>query len=224
MIKKLILPLILGASSTVFAIEPFQAAYQFAYNGKNLGTATRTLKPSGQDWIYTFSATAGMIASATETSRFKLTNGQVNSESFSRSSKILVHQDNMNIHFDPAKKLISTQKKETPRSFTWQPNSLDELNAEVQIREDLIHGKLKSSYPLTDAKGIEQRQFIKDGNEQVQTPYGTFDTIKVRMQHSKPQRNTIFWLAPKLNYLPVKITHNDDKTSYGLTLTKYSKG
>ncbi|HAD69341.1 MAG TPA: DUF3108 domain-containing protein, partial [Acinetobacter radioresistens] len=41
------------------------------------------------------------------------------------------------------------------------------------------------------------------------------------MQHDKAERNTVFWLAPKLDYLPVKVTHQDGKTSYGLLLTGY---
>jgi hypothetical protein len=45
--------------------------------------------------------------------------------------------------------------------------------------------------------------------------------IKVVMKHDKPGRETIFWLAPKLDYLPVKVSHVDKKTSYGLLLTGY---
>jgi hypothetical protein len=41
------------------------------------------------------------------------------------------------------------------------------------------------------------------------------------MKHDKPGRETIFWLAPKLDYLPVKVSHVDKKTSYGLLLTGY---
>ncbi|WP_269914542.1 DUF3108 domain-containing protein [Acinetobacter sp. HY1485] len=210
-------------SCNLFAITPFEASYKFAYNGKNLGSATRTLSQKNQNWNYVFTATAGMIASASEKSSFNLNKGIVDSKDFSRTSKILVHQDNMSIHFDANKHVISTQKKEKKRSFQWQPNVLDELNAEVQIREDLINNRLRSTYLLTDAKGIDERQFIKEGTEQIQTNYGTFEAIKVRMQHSRPDRNTIFWLAPKLDYLPVKIVHNDDGTSYGLTLTNYKK-
>lgn len=220
--KKALFILSLGFASTAFAIEPFQASYQFAYNGKNVGSATRTLKQNGQDWTYNFSASAGMLASASETSKFTLNNGLVNSKSFTRNSKVLVHQDTMSIQFNPAQKVISTQKKEVPRTFAWKANALDELNAEIQIREDLTVSKLKSTYLLTDAKGIDTRKFIQEGTAKIQTPYGTFDTVKVKMQHSKPERNTIFWLAPKLNYLPVKIAHNDGGTSYGLTLTKYN--
>lgn len=55
-----------GFASQAFAMSPFQASYQFNYNGKNLGSATRTLSKSGNNWSYVFVAKAGGIASATE--------------------------------------------------------------------------------------------------------------------------------------------------------------
>lgn len=208
-------------SSQVFAMNPFQATYQFAYNGKNLGSATRTLKKSGNTWNYVFAAKAGAIASATEISNFSLNDGQISSENFSRISKILVHNNTMNIKFNPSAKTITTSKDKENRSFLWKAGVLDELNAELQIREDLKSSGLKSIYWLADAKEVEARKFIKQGNEQIKSNYGTFDTVKVVMKHDKPGRETIFWLAPKLDYLPVKVTHEDKKTSYSLLLTGY---
>lgn len=57
--------------------------------------------------------------------------------------------------------------------------------------------------------------------ENIKTNYGTFSTMKVVMKHEKPGRETIFWLAPDLDYLPVKVTHVDKNNSYGLLLTGY---
>lgn len=213
--------LLTGYSSQVLAMSPFQASYQFAYNGKNLGSATRTLSKSGNNWNYVFAAKAGGIASATETSNFSLNNNQINSINFSRSSKILVHNNTMSIKFNPSAKTINTTKDKENRSFAWKTGVLDELNAELQLREDLKSSGLKSNYWLADAKGIDNRKFVKQGTETVKTNYGTFDTVKVVMKHDKPGRDTIFWLAPKLDYLPVKVTHQDQKSSYGLLLTGY---
>lgn len=210
-----------GYSSQAFAMSPFQASYQFAYNGKNMGSATRTLSKSGNNWTYVFAAKAGVIASATETSKFSLNGSQLVSDSFSRTSKILVHNNTMNIKFNPSAKTINTSKDSEKNAFAWKSGVLDELNAELQIREDIKSTGLKSNYLLSDAKGIDNRKFVKQGNEQVKTNYGTFDTIKVVMKHDKPGRETIFWLAPKLDYLPVKVSHEDKKTSYGLLLTGY---
>lgn len=213
--------LISGFSTTTFAMNPFQASYQFSYNGKNLGSATRTLSKTGNAWKYVFAAKAGMIASATETSNFTLNNSQIQSSNFSRSSKILVHNNTMSIKFNPSSKTINTEKDKEKRSFAWKSGVLDELNAELQLREDLKTTGLKSNYLISDAKAIDTRQFVKAGNEKVKTNFGTFDTIKVIMKHHKPGRETIFWLAPKLDYLPVKVSHEDKKSSYGLLLTEY---
>nr|WP_279052692.1 DUF3108 domain-containing protein [Acinetobacter tandoii] len=210
-----------GFSSQAFAMSPFQASYQFNYNGKNMGSATRTLSKSGNIWTYVFAAKAGAIASASETSRFGFNAGKINSNSFSRTSKILVHNNTMNINFNPSAKTINTKKDDKARSFAWKAGVLDELNAELQIREDLKGVGMKSSYLIADAKEVESRQFVKQGSEKVKTSYGTFDTVKVVMKHDKPGRDTTFWLAPKLDYLPVKVTHQDGKSSYGLLLTGY---
>lgn len=210
-----------GFSSQAFAMSPFQASYQFNYNGKNMGSATRTLSKSGNNWTYVFAAKAGAVASASETSRFGFNAGKINSNSFSRTSKILVHNNTMNINFNPSAKTINTKKDDKARSFAWKAGVLDELNAELQIREDLKGVGMKSSYLIADAKEVESRQFVKQGSEKVKTSYGTFDTVKVVMKHDKPGRDTIFWLAPKLDYLPVKVTHQDGKSSYGLLLTGY---
>ena len=210
-----------GFSSQTFAMSPFQASYQFSYNGKNMGSATRTLSKSGNNWSYVFAANAGAIASAPETSRFSLSGNNIISNSFSRSSKILVHNNTMSINFNPNTKTISTKKDDKARSFAWKAGVLDELNAELQLREDLKTSGLKPSYAIADAKEIEARRFVKQGSEKVKTSYGTFDTIKVVMKHDKPNRDTIFWLAPKLDYAPVKVSHQDGKTSYGLLLTGY---
>lgn len=209
-------------SSHALAMAPFQASYQFSYNNKNLGSATRTLSQQGNNWTYQFSAKAAALASASETSQFSFTNNKINSQKFSRSSKVLIHNNTMSINFNPGSKVVNTKKDDKARSFAWQAGALDELNAELQIREDLKNNALKSKYLIADAKGLDERRFVKQGTESVKTPYGTFNTIKVVMQHDKPERNTVFWLAPQLDYLPVKMAHNDGKSSYGLLLTGYS--
>ncbi len=215
--------LLVGLSSNAIAMSPFQASYQFAYNGKNLGSATRILSQNGNNWNYAFTAKAVGIASASETSRFSLNNGQINSSSFNRTSKILVHSDTMTINFNPNSKTINTKKKGEPRSFAWKEGALDELNAELQVREDLKAGGLKSSYLIADAKGLDSRRFVKQGTESIKTSAGTYNTIKVVLTHDNGEKSSIFWLAPQLDYLPVKMSHIDGKTSYNLTLTSYKK-
>ena len=102
-------------SSHALAMAPFQASYQFSYNNKNLGSATRTLSQQGNNWTYVFNAKAGGIASATETSQFSFADNKITSQKFSRSSKILIHNNTMSINFNPASKVIITKRDDKTR-------------------------------------------------------------------------------------------------------------
>lgn len=208
-------------SCHTFAMTPFQASYQFQYNGKNVGSATRTLSKSGNQWNYVFAAKAVGLASAKESSQFTLNGSQIVSNNFNRTSKVLVHNKSMSMDFNPKAQVISTKKDDKSRSFSWKNGVLDELNAELQIREDLKKNALKSNYLIADAKEVESRQFIKQGTEKIKAGNTTYDTVKIVMKNTKPGRETIFWLAPSLDYAPVKVTHVDQKSSYGLLLTNY---
>lgn len=210
---------LLTVSISTFAITPFQATYQFSYNGKNISTATRELKQQGdQRWVYTFNAKAGFIASASETSEFHINKDQVVSDRFNRATKYIGISDSLKINYDHNTNVVSTNKSGKARSFKLENNPLDELNAEIQIREDLKNNRLKPIYYITDAKGIDARKFVKLGEETIQVPYGNVKTLKFKLEHDKPERNTLFWLAPQLDYLPVKVAHNDGGSSYAISL------
>lgn len=209
-------------SVPAFAITPFEATYQFSYNGKNISTATRSLSQQRDDtWLYTFSAKASFIASASESSQFNIKNGQVISNHFNRTTKYIGISDKLIIDFNRTNNMIYTQKNDTKRNFKLEFNSLDELNAEIQIREDILNKTLKTTYPITDAKGVDTRKFVPLGEETIKTPYGTLNTVKFKLEYNKPERNTMFWLAPQFDYLPVKVAHNDEGNSYGISLISY---
>lgn len=204
---------------STYALTPFEATYQFSYDNKNMGDATRKLSQNGQNWQYKFTSKIPLIGSATETSQFGFSNGQLQSKSYTRQTKILVHSDVVKMTFNEATKQILTHRKKTDRVLTWKAGVLDDLNAELQVREDLKAGGLKSSYLIADYKEVEARQFVNEGTESVKAADGkTYNTIKVRLKHSRATKNTIFWLAPTLDYLPIKVTHQDKDTSYGLLL------
>lgn len=222
--KRIIAVSLLGTSTLMtsaitLALEPFTASYQFSYGSKNLGEATRKLSKNGNEWHYQFSSKIPLIGSATETSNFVLQNGQIQSHSYRRQTRILVHNDTVSLDFKPQQKQILTNRKDQKRTLEWKNNVLDDLNAELQVREDLKKGGLKPSYLIADYKEVEGRQFVQEGKETIKAANGkSYDTIKVRLKHSKANRNTIFWLAPSLDYLPVKVTHQDKDQSYGLLL------
>lgn len=212
---------IFTASMSSYALTPFNATYQFSYNNKNVGDATRKLSLSGNVWTYLFSAKIPVLGSASEVSKFSISNNRIQSISFNRNTKVLMRSDSTSYAFKPQQKQIITNRKGEQRVLTWQSGVLDDLNAELQVRIDLENGGIKAHYPVASYKKVENRQFVKVANEKVTAADGkSYDTVKIRLSHSNGERTTYFWIAPSLQYLPVKVAHQDKKNSYSLLLKK----
>lgn len=216
--------LLASIANPAFAITPYTASYAFNLDNKASGTATRQLSKQGNSWLYNFSARVPLLATASEKSTFTFDNQQVTSQKYVREYKILVHNQILTLNFDNANKVVNVKKNKDARQYALQPNTLDDLNAEIQIREDLKNGKLKSSYLIANQKDIDPRTFVNAGQVKVSTPAGSYDAIKVIIKHPKNDKQTTFWLAPKLDYLPVKMTHVDENQTYSLNLTRYKAG
>lgn len=221
--SKTIIAAILGLAtlSSASAIAPFTATYSFNLDNKASGTAVRKLSRQGNQWVYNFDARVPVLASANEKSVFSLNNNQVVSHSYQRQYKILVHNQKTSLDFNNTNKNIQVKRDKKSSQLPWQAGVLDDLNVEIQLREDLKKGGLKSSYVIADHKDTTSRQFVNEGAVKVSTPSGTYDAVKVRINHQRKDKSTVFWLAPSLDYLPVKVTHSDDGSVYSLNLTNY---
>jgi hypothetical protein len=214
--------LVASASMSSLALTPYSADYVFNIDNKFNGKSNRTLTQEGNNWRYTFSAKVPILASATEISTFSLPDdGQVRSLTHSMNYKILVNNKKSSMTFNPNNQMINVNDKGKTRSYAGRVDALDELNLEIQVREDMKRGGLKKQYWLADEKDIEPIRFVNEGKTKVTTPAGTFDAYAIRRVHKRPTLTSTFWLAPALDYLPVKVVQKDDGTIYEFNLTTY---
>lgn len=208
------------------AFEPFQANYSFNIAGMLTGTATRTLSKQDNIWSYNFKASVTSFATAGEVSHFKLNHSENNLVDI----QTLDHAYNFNFlnksvdtdfKVDWPNKVVTAHNKNGDNSYPAQAGMLDMLDLELQVREDIKHKQLKPFYLLADDKGITKISFVNEGEEKVQTNAGEYDTVKVRLVQDNQNRKTYFWLAPKLDYLPVRVHQDDGSLSYDLNLNSY---
>lgn len=210
------------SSLAAHALEPYKAEYRFSVDNAVSGLATRELRRQGDLWRYDFSSAIPVIGRASETSQFRIdNNGNVQSSQYNQAFRLLTNTRTIQLRFDSAGQRIYAQKNKENTVYPYQTGAVDQLNLEVQVREDLIRRrKLASAYFLAGTNGIESIQMVSEGTSRVQTPAGTFDALVVRRIHSNPKRQTRFWLAPALNYLPVRVQQNDNGTLYTINLNR----
>lgn len=230
MVRIVALPLGLALSITsVYAFEPFQANYSFNIAGLLHGTATRTLTVQDNIWSYSFKANVASLATASEFSHFRIKDSKKNdnlaprieSLDHSYNFKFLTNKKKNSFKIDWDNKVVNSLNQKGNNTYPAQVGMLDMLDLELQVREDIKHKRLQPSYLLADDKGISKISFVHEGEEKVTTDAGTYDTVRIRLVQENQKRKTYFWLAPKLDYLPVKVRQDDGNLSYVLNLTSY---
>lgn len=201
-------------------IQPSNADYSFTIEDKYKGTATRTLNKSGNNWKYDVKARVAGVATASQSSAFTITGNNVSPMQASTTYKLFGIGRTHNLNFNAGKKQVASNYKGKTVNLSMAQQAFDDLSLETQIRQDLLNGKFSGNYYMAKYDKVEKTPFKKSGNTKITVPAGTFDTVRVDRIHDDNSRSTSFWLAPSLDYLPVKVSQINDGKKMDLELTK----
>lgn len=202
------------------SVEPSSANYSFTIEDKYKGTATRTLNKSGNTWKYNVNARVAGVATAAQNSSFTISGNNVVPTQASTTYKLLGVGRTHKLDFNPSSKKVVSNYRGKSTTMNMAQQAFDDLSLEVQIRQDLLNGKFSGNYYMAKKDKIEKTPFKKSGNTKITVPAGTFDTVRVDRVHDDNSRSTSFWLAPSLDYLPVKVSQINDGKKMDLELTK----
>ena len=201
-------------------IKPSSANYSFTVEDKYKGTATRTLNKSGDTWKYDVNARVAGVASAAQSSTFTINGNNVIPTKASTTYKLLGLGRTHKLDFNPSAKKVTSNYRGKTTTLNMPQQAFDDLSLEAQIRQDLLNGKFSGNYYMAKKDKIEKTPFKNSGKAKITVPAGTFDTVRVDRVHDDNSRSTSFWLAPSLDYLPVKVSQVNDGKKMDLELTK----
>ncbi len=141
------------------------------------------------------------------------------------------------LHYTYKKKVLGKEKK-AELVFDWQnhrvkdmvrlasldlPDELmiqDDLSYQLQMREDIIAGQQQFTYWIVDGGKLKDYPFARLPDEQIKTPLGKVDSVKISRTHGKSERKTFAWLAKDWNYLLVGLEHQEKGDSYRLLINR----
>jgi len=116
----------------------------------------------------------------------------------------------ISVNFQPERNRIMTVARNEPWSQAYEEGVQDKLSYQLQLREDLLAGKSMLSYRIADGGRIKTYRFTRAGNERLTTPAGTFDCIRLQLERTADQQQTLIWMAPELEYLTVRLLRIDE--------------
>lgn len=224
MAKLLAFCLLFVIHSLVYAqeIPDFSANYLVRLNGIQAGELKRALKTDSSGLRHFTSSTQAKGVFAffkpdiiEELSIWSLDKNQVKPQFYRYQRMGGKKEKTLEMAFNWQNMQVNIDDKKHPWQLKIEPNTLDKLVYQISLMKDLSPNIEELNYRIADGGKLKNYQIRVIGKETITTPLGEIDTIKLTRHRNKDEdRETTLWCSPALDYMPVKLEHIEDETTF----------
>ena len=213
----LLFVVLLGATTAAPALNPspFEAKYVLEVGGFTVAETSWRVERVTDGFIYEKRTKATGIAAlfgnrgVVERSEWKLFAGNIKParyryERHGRPDKTTA------IEFDWEDGVVNNNRRGEKSRIAVPDDTLDKLGYMLVLADDLRAGKRSVRYNIADGKSkLKVYDFRVIGEEQMATAVGTMKVLKMIRDRKDSDRETTIWIAPALDFVPVRITHHE---------------
>lgn len=200
-------------------LKPYRATYQLNRDGLNAQVERELKRLNERDWQLSDSGRV-LFFSLDEKVTMRREGNRIQPlhYRYRQSPGSSKHQD---IFYDWDTLEARFELSDDERQAKLTVPSYDKLSFQLQLRLDLMAGKLDEpkTYRLVDRGRYKVYRVERLGEEQLRVGDRTFDTVKLsRTRPGEDDRQTLLWAAPALDYLMVRIVHEEADERFEMTL------
>lgn len=196
------------------ALSPYRATYELTYGGVRVGEAFYELAINGNGTV-DFNARveprgiASWISSdiVREQSRLRVDeDGALIAQRYEyvqeRGRETVERKV---VEFDWSKGLAHTRVNGERKQVAIEHGTVDRMSLQLKLMRNRKAGDNEDIivYSVVEDHELRDYRFEVTGRGRISTGAGDFDTIRLERRHGS--RTTIFWSAPALDYLPVRV-------------------
>ena len=208
MIFKKLLLIIFTINLSSSAIPEYKAKYEFERDDFSIIGIRELKKLSNDDFILKFNANTLLIVSMNFESIFEIKDSKIISKNYDvkirpksvdRDQKIFYDYENLKINSSGRDSWVAPLDK---TSFLTDP-----LNAQIQIRLNLINGMKKFYVNLIEMETgeIQENLYELDGEEICTLQEKNYDCVILTRYRESDDRITTYYLIPELAYMFYKV-------------------
>ncbi len=200
-------------------LRPFSASYTITAKGLTAGSAEVQLQRLAEGrWSYQTRFAAGFLARTFASSKtpaelsrslFSIQDGRVVPQQFTAEDRS--SDKDQSLVFDWSRGRVTGIFERKPVDLSTQPGLLDSQTVQVALMNELAAGRTPQRFVLVEKGRIKDNIFTAEGSERLRTAVGEYHTIKYRSSRPDSDKSTLFWCAPELGYLPLKVERHDGK-------------
>ena len=219
--RTLLLSLALGSPGLLQASlfdKGFEYIYSLSKNDFTVVHVDRSLQVSANKLTFTSHAYPVGFASLfvsdtiTEQSIINFKNGKILPLSYSYVKQADEIKKQFHIRFDRITNTVTDSRVRKPFKLT--ADTYDALSFQLALAKALTSPQPKLTFTLVDNKRTKIYQLEAQGEEQLETDAGKFDTRKFSYFDEIKKRRVIIWCAKQLDHLPVQIRRIDQDGDY----------
>lgn len=199
-----------NADTQVFPPE-FTATYSASYRGIEAGNLTFTLgRAESGHYIYETQADPSFLArlvvsrNALERSEMVIDENGVRPLEWTLEDGKASDQDDGRLSFDWNEGRVTGFADGQKIDLPTEPRMQDRLSIQIEVMTSLLRGEEPGTIPLIDDERVKRYAYRRTGTATLDTPLGSFDTIIYESAREGSSRLSRFWMAPKLDYLPIR--------------------
>lgn len=190
----------------------FRAVYEVRAKGIYVGISTRQLEITKTRIEYQSKATPGGLAKlffsdvVTETSFMDRDGSELKSIAYKydqTGGRDIKHES---VFFDWQAGLIKFSDG-GGKQFPISNHAYDVLNFQLALMRNLQQGKQEFVFDVADYRKLYTFRSKVVGKKEVTLPYGKLKTLKIDSRNKQDGKHFIFWCAPSLDFLPVRVEY-----------------
>ncbi len=210
----------LHASAASPELQPYTAHYRTTTRGIGM-SVTRTLEAGEDDSFVLTNGGKILVMGFHEVGVFRVDDGQIMPLSYVYQGAGLINR-RRELHFDRERARIDSLYKDHWYQLSYSDSTLDRMSQLEQLRLTLLaDGEQHHDIIMrvADGKRVKDSHLVLIGEESLETPLGTVDTLHYNRLHDSSDRSSDIWVAPKWDYLMVKTVHVEDGKPVEMVLT-----
>ena len=210
------LGLVCGGSLCLFQsvhaqnIDYLEASFTLEYNNKITESENRLkIQHSQNQYDITFEFDHWLL-SANQKARFEMNQCDVRPQSYVATNKLpFKDATSETLLFDWNDKKANYNGRGEQKTFNLETALYDPMSFFFMARCDLIAGKKQFTHALIHKGNKKDHTYKVVGTEIVETGQGNVEALIVERVRDSNKRQTRFYVAPSLDYLLVKIQHQE---------------
>lgn len=227
--RAMLLLLVVLIADPALALEPYSASYKVSHGRMTVGETRYELRISdaGDVRFRSEAKTRGFVSlfrkdEIVEESRLRLEQGRLVALEYEyKHTRGRRTEEHKRIEFDWGQGVAISRVDDEEYRLELEPGVVDRMSLQLRIMQDGLADKQTFVYRAIDEDELEEYVFSVEGEYRLDTEAGEFHTVRIQREHG--DRTTIFWLAPDLGYVPVRVEQRrEDRATISLELEEIS--